>query len=202
MGKATIVSLYPEQITEVKHGMFPSRYTIQAAEKDDFSILHVDDGFHYVIAVGIEDPIRYPVSAEEIAASIINDFCSSFLATDLDSKPGMFWVPGHESKTVIKAKYSKELADAVKRQDNWYRNLVSMADDTWTRTRQNRAISGLQRLAAKELGVKRDWTSIVPEKDELCPACKVSVHPDAVICHNCKAIINPDKIKQVQFAGA
>lgn len=202
MSKATIVSLYPDVITEVKHGMFPTRFVIPAAERDDFSLLHIEDAFHYVIAVGIEDPIRYPVPAEEVANSIVNDFCSAFIGIDNDSKPGLFFLPGHASKTEISLMHKSELDAAKTRQNNWYKNLVAMADDTWARTRQHKSISDLQRTAAKQLALKRDWTSVVPEKDELCPACKVSVHPDAIICHNCKTIIDLEQYKKLQFSEA
>jgi len=65
-------------------------------------------------------------------------------------------------------------------------------------------ITDLQRIACKYLRLTREWNFDVFEAlGNLCWACKTALNPTAIICQNCKAIINKtefDKMKG-QFAN-
>ena len=205
--KSTIVSLYPDVIHETKPGVIPGVFIITPPKTPGgYSSLVVSDAYYIQLVPGKEEDepgrrIEIPIISADLADSIINDFCNSHIGVSDDARPGMFNIKFREvSYGTIAKEYAKELEEARARQNKWFRNLVTLADDTWARFKQHRLIVDSQRNAARALGIEREWVTIVPEQDQLCPACKVKVHPEAVICHNCKAIINQAQAKDLQFA--
>ena len=85
----------------------------------------------------------------------------------------------------------KILNQAFKNTIAWFANLVQLADDDWAQTRQYKTISDLQRKACKYLNLTRDWNfDIFTSQNNSCWACKESIHPDALVCSKCNAILN------------
>lgn len=62
------------------------------------------------------------------------------------------------------------------------------------------AISDLQRIAARELGLKREWLMKVEDESSAnCPFCSSQLLDiNAPICPVCHQIHNPEKFKALQ----
>jgi hypothetical protein len=142
-----------------------------------------------------------PVPAEEVSASIVNDYILGQLLTSTEQGPAIFWVNGEWSQADFEKKFEKEIKEAQARQIKWFQNLVKAADDIWQQHHQHKFIADLQRTAARFLNYKREWLEDSADKSVKCPACMTIISSEAAICFACKAIVNPEKAKQFQFAS-
>lgn len=197
--KCTIVSIYPREIVENKPGVYPSFFTVPAGSFDKPSYFYVEDGVQYVtIPLKSErDPgrtIKMIVPADEIAKSIVEDYCNSLLGSGNGARPGLKWFPAP-----ITDAGKKVLEEMRQAQNNWYANLVKIADDDWFKFHNHRTISDLQIMAAKTLGLEKEW-AIEPQAPKLCPVCFTSVHDKAIICPSCKVVMDPEAAKKFVFA--
>jgi hypothetical protein len=204
----TIVSVFPLAIDERKPGLLPGLFHINPAKEDDFEILHVGDSYYWIHFTEEErEPLKVLTPAKEVAKSVINDFLHNIPGYDeaTNSMPGLFAVSGKVEKDYIKKACADELKAARTRQFNWYKVLVAQGDDSYVRAnRQHRAVSSLQRIACKALGLERDWlvevnTEIGPK---YCIACKSKVHAEAIVCPNCSCILDEAKYKLIRFANS
>ena len=202
----TVVSIFPMAIDERKPGLIPGHFHINAAKEDSFEFLTVGDSYYWVFFTEEERaPIRITTSAKEVAECLINDFVRNIPGynPEADSMPGLFYVPNKVDRDFITKVHANELKSAKARQLKWYHTLVTQADDAYNRSnRQHRAVSSLQRIACKALGLERDWlvevnTEVGPK---YCPACKSRVHVEAVICPNCSFILDEAKFGKMKFA--
>jgi len=200
---ATIISLVPFPINEFKPQMDPEYIHIPADPPDGFVVHHVKtSGFPYYVGEGKN--IRIPEPSEAFAESIVNDYKIAQIGLSEGAAPGIFYVEGQHTKESIKKDeviLSLILA-AKKQQIKWFENLVKLADDDWAKTRQHALISDLQRHAARTLNVERDWM-FAPSMDGAnlrCPACTSIVPNQAIVCPNCKCILDESKAKALAFA--
>jgi hypothetical protein len=196
---STIASLLPFQLIESKPGLNPNEYTIAPAENGKFALTIIPNNVFYNVN---PDPlsdakeirhIQVPVRSIELAQSIIQDYINSLLGVmPPDAVPGLFAVPGDwDNKTEFAVKHAKEILIYKNAQNQWFKNLVDIADDTWSKTRTPFGISDMQRSAAEMLGFKRDWLSPLPnEEAEKCPVCQNVVNFGAVKCISCGHILN------------
>lgn len=200
---ATVVSIVPFKLDEFKPGIYPGQFVIPGAKDGVPEILEVGESIYFV-EIDEDRTITVRCPADDVAKAIVNDYVISSLAysTDKDAAPGIFWVPGRYDLTGILTNFSHELEAAKGRQDRWFRELVQMADDDWEKSRQHKFISDIQRFAAKSLKLERPW--IINPKIEVnvdrCFACFSVIQPEAVICPFCKAVLNMEKYKTIQFA--
>jgi hypothetical protein len=155
---ATVVSLMPKKISEEKPGLFPGTFTLEPAPKGSFSLLHVGVSHYYVYLDSTRGSLRVPELGSQIAKSIVEDYIGAQIAISDERRPGLFWVRGHASPEDINTKFVKELDEARAKQLNWFRALVMLGDDNWKRYGTHTSVSGVQRMAAKELNHKADWT--------------------------------------------
>ena len=205
MSKATIVSLLPIQLNEFKPGLYPGHFQIPPAEIGDFNILPVVDSIYYVsFAIDNRPPMKITETADHVAASVVTGFVSTSAGLSVDAEPGLFWVSDHLDKKVLAVKHTAELNSAKVKQTKWFTNLVRIADDEWVKSgKMHRSISSLQRAAAKFLNLERDWfiDAITETGPTYCPACKVGIHPAAVICSHCRTVINEAEYKKFKVAS-
>lgn len=206
MSKSTIVSVIPFPLIETKPGIYPGKFEIAAAKPNDFEILVIGNSVYHV-EIDENRTITVPAVSEQIAESIIEDYVIAQIAfsREEDVAPGIFWVPGENTKKDIITKFNEKLEYAKQRQIRWFRELVKIADDDWEKTRKHRAISDMQRYAAKSLELDRPWIIPISINDEnslmtKCVACRSIVSTDAIVCSNCKCILQPEKYKNLQFA--
>lgn len=208
LDKSTIVSIYPRQINENILGVFPGRFEIPAGSKENPGLLVVGTSSWWK-DIGEEQPLlEIPVHSVAIAESIVKDYTKGLLgANPDDAGPGIFYIPGEHKLADIKSNYAHLLDLAEKRQRKWFGNLVKIADTLWSRSNNNPlAISNDARLAAEYLNLKdKPWLQDFRTIEQVpCKACGFMVNPAFPVCGNCKAIVNPEKAKELglKFAQA
>lgn len=186
----TVVSLIPREVFEEKPHMLPSTFRIPAAIYGDISILHVEEGTHYVPDPFSQRSLKQVTSPAEMARSICEDYNSAHIGTSENCGPSLFWVEGRLTKNEIKQHYKAELDRAKISLRNWFHALVSMADADWQKNHNMLAVSDLQRIAAQSLGIKKDWVEFIGQETKLCPFCKFNIAIDSIKCVNCKEVVD------------
>lgn len=199
----TVVSLLPWALNELKPGIIPEQYYIPPCVNGIPGVIHIND---VRANLYIRDGKTFPVTftAEELANSLVNDYWRASLQTTEDARPAMFWVLGKYSPEEILGKFSVEIAEAKKRQNRWFMNLIRMADDDWAKTGQHRMITDVQRHAARSLGqLNKPWMqNLEPSEFVKCPACATLVDTNAALCQNCGFVTNRDKAKQLGISDS
>lgn len=206
LDKATVVSILPKKIDEVKHTIQPGRFTIEPGSYDKPSLLVVGPSSWWK-EIDQEQPLlEIPVSSIQIADSIVKDYCNGILGCNMsDVMPGLFYLPGAVTIDQLTKEHKPLLNAALAKQRAWYQVLVRMADTLWARTNGNPlAISDDMRLGAQELGFKtkewiRDFTTIEMVR---CTACGAMRNPTYPVCQTCKAIVDPEAWKKLNLSFA
>jgi hypothetical protein len=204
MDKATIVSIYPKDIRDSKETIQPGKFHVPGGNMDKPSITVVGASSWWNDRDADLPLLEIPVSAVQIAESIIVDYCNGFLAASIgDAMPGLFYIAGELSLEDVKRKYSVELVNAKFRQDKWYNILVKLGDSLWARSNGNPlAIWDEMRLAARELGRDKPWLKDFQAKEMVrCFACGALRDPDFPICSNCKNVdMEHPRAKDIRIA--
>lgn len=211
--KVTIVSTLPVALAEEEPGLVPSVFHIPAAKKDSFSKLVFDDCYYLILGADPQaPPISIRESADGVAAAIITQVIQSQMGTLSTPNvhgdvpiPGLFFLMGDVPDADIKTKHKAELDKALRNTKAWLQNLVVLADDEWNKNRQRKTITSLQRVACNYLGLDKEWNyDSLLVKSANCWACKSNIHPEAIICPNCKAVLNQEAFTKAkaQFANA
>jgi len=198
MPTATVLSICPFETIEIKP-IANGYFHIPAAEKDDFVLLHINDSSYIQRLPATDHNITIHVAAHHIARSLVDDFVNTVIEATEIAGPGMMWFENKLSKMDVIVKYKDELEALKARQINWFKNLCQKADDDWNQYRKIGLISGHQKYAAKYLGHKAEWLVEYNQNDGLmdCPACYSKIDARAVVCINCKAVL--DKAKAVAY---
>lgn len=198
----TVVSLLPFPLRENKPQLIPGYFQIPGSSQDSFSVLQVGESIHWMENPfpGMP-PVKMTTSPRDIARSIVEDFISGQLGLRENAGPGIFYVDGHHDYDSIKKNHVTRLHVARTLQNNWFVELIRIADDDWAQHHQHKFISDIQRYAVKALGMTREWTTVsVSNIMKECPACKTLVRDDAIVCLNCKAVLKPEEYKKLTFA--
>lgn len=203
----TVVSLVPFPIDETKPGMTPSRFYIDPASREGFSCLLVHKCRHGVYLDEFRPVLIVPTSPEEVSEAICMDYKRGQLGIRMtEAEPGLFWVPGDfagkEKHKELVATFAKEFKEAGDLQKAWFMALVGLADDAWSRFKQRGMISAIQKIAASHLKLEREWLLDVEVQEALseCPVCYEKVHPKAIVCRGCQAILNEVEYAKRKFA--
>jgi hypothetical protein len=210
--RATIVSIFPKIILEVKHTIFPGRFEIPAADKDDFSILVIESSSYYKPST-IEKmpPTEIQVNAAALAESIVNDYLTAVWMSSKGSRsPGLFWIPGEWTKKTILGytaedgtTFAQLLENSRASQKVWFKLLVDAADELWARSGGNpKAIPEDSKMGAEVLGIEKSkpWMqNTIASTLSNCPSCGSMVNLNFPVCHVCKAIINKEKAKELDL---
>lgn len=205
MDKCTIVSIYPKEITEIKHTIEPGKFTIPMGTVENPSLLVVGPSSWWREIDQDQPMLEIPVSSIQIADSFIKDSCNSMIGAEPGiAVPGVFFVLGEENIIGIKSKYKAKLQEVKDRQDNWFRLLVRLADAFWARANGNPlAIADEMRLGARMLGLEdKPWLKDFTLADmQKCKACGGLRDPQYPVCPSCKAI-DPEHplAKELKFA--
>ena len=135
-----------------------------------------------VMDYGDKRTLPLPISAWEIA----NDLCRE-INSDAGERSflGVFVCAGD-------APTAEELRDARAQLDEFYRSLVGAADREWERSHSFLFINDLQRRAAANLGLDKEWHYQVRETSE-CPGCGERLKPNVAVCKSCGAILDREK---------
>jgi hypothetical protein len=207
--QSTVVSIVPVHIKIQKTSLFGCPTEIAKASPFDPKVLIVDDCWHRIY-LGVERSwMNITDLSADVARAIVNDFIKSSICTDEGAEPGIFSIPNKvvDDIKILEKEYKDELALARVRQDKWEINLIKMADDDWSKSgHMHRAISNLQRDIAKRRRMEKEWL-FIPEGELAhgmvkCPACKIPIEKDTIICASCKLVLKPEEYKKFQFAVA
>lgn len=204
MSKATLISIVPFPIAEYKPGIYPGFFEVPASNNGIPQLLTIGDS-KYHVEIDENRTITVECASEKIANSIVEDYVTSNLEYNVedDAAPGFFFKPGKYDLAGVIKEFEKDLAFYRARQNRWFKRLVQLADDDWEKTRQHRAISDIQRYAAKALKLPRPWiiNPVIPDEGLVkCGACQSPIDSKAVVCPHCKCILNMEQYKKFQFA--
>ena len=190
MDRATVVSIYPKEIHEVKHTIEPGRFDLGMGSYEKPSILVVGPSSWWR-EIDEEQPLlEIPVSSIQIAESVVRDYCNGLLACNMgDTMPGIFYIAGEHNLASLKKSYQHELDKAQKKQHKYYATLVLLADALWARSQGNPlSVSDDMRMAARELNLTetKDWMRDFKMINMVrCKACGSLKNPDYPICSSC-----------------
>jgi hypothetical protein len=202
----TVVSLVPYQVTDTKPGINPYEYTIPPSNGIIPALLVIKDANSPLYRGSDMPNFNMIIPGEEIAKSLVNDYIRAQLVYAEDSHPALFWVPGEEKDgNIVITKYNKELEKARSAQNNWFKRLIELADDEWSKNHQHKTITDIQRFACRSLGQtdNKEWyTSPDPVQMIKCPACMSMIESAAVVCKNCKHVVNKEQAKKLGFIAA
>jgi len=203
LDKSTVFSILPKDITEKKPTLDPGIFQIASGAPDKPTRLVIGSSSWWR-EIDVDQPLlEIPISSVQVAESIVRDYCNGIVMCDMgEVRPGLFFLPGNISVDELKLKHSEMLNQAIKRQDNWFKALVKLADSFWARTNGNPlAISDDSRLAAKMLKIEdRPWLmDFVMDNVRIvaCPACGEMRNDAYPICRNCKTVIDTDKFQKL-----
>lgn len=203
---STVVSIWPKELDERKHTIYPGRFVVPPGSMEHPSTLVVGTSAWWKDSLDGQPIIEIPCSSVIVADAIVKDYCNAYLGANGDTTgPGIFWVPGevHVEELKKEQKYKSLLAKAQLRQSALYTILVRMADSLWARSNGNPlAIGEDMRMAAKQLGLaeRKDWMAEFKMQDlERCPACGHMVNNMFPVCGNCKTVINPERAKALKL---
>jgi hypothetical protein len=205
MDRCTIVSIFPKEISEIKHTIEPGKFIIPAGTFESPSALVVGSSSWWK-DIDVDQPmLEIPVSSIQIADSVIKDYCNGMLGCNMgDAMPGLFFVLGEHKIMEIKLQYKTKLDDVKAKQDNWYRVLVRLADSLWSRTGGNPlAIWDEMRLAARSLNLNdKPWLKDFQQAELIrCAACGSMRDEAYPICPSCKSIDAKHPLaKELKFA--
>ena len=202
----TVVSLVPYQVTDTKPGINPYEYVVPPSNGIIPSLLIIRDANSPLYRGSDMPNFNMIFPGEEIAKSLVNDYIRAQLVYTEDSHPALFWVPGEEKDgNIVITKYNKELEKARSAQNNWFKRLIELADDEWSKNHQHKTITDIQRFACRSLGQtdSKEWyTSPDPVQMIKCPACMSMIESAAVVCKNCKHVVNKEQAKKLGFIAA
>lgn len=202
---SSLVSYAKRDIFETIPGLRTDTYYLPASKDNIPSILHVDDSYYYKPDIeGRQDQIL--VSSEQIVNSIVHMHITSQLAYQPNFQhPAIFAIPKVEvTLEGLEKNYPDKIKESLARQRAWFIALVKIADDDWHQVRRHQMISDIQRMAARELGLTREWLFGVEEEAEgtikpSCPFCGSGLlNPDAPICPVCHQVHNPERFAILQ----
>lgn len=205
LDKSTIVSIYPVDINETKPTLQPGKWHIPAGSYEKPSILVIGPSSWWR-ELGDDEPLlEIPVSSIVMADSIIKDFANGIIESNMnDIMPGLFFIPGAKTLDQIRKDHAPALEKARVKQDNWFKALVKVADTYWARTNGNPlSVSDDMRLAAKALGLKKDWMLDTATLEMIkCKACGHLNNSAIVVCPNCKVVLDAVKFKELGLTFA
>lgn len=197
---ATVISIFPHKIRQEKPGVRPGIFYIEAGTLDKPSCTHIPHGSHTVYT-GFGRSVSMRDLDREIARAIVQDFCRAQLEAGEDSHPGLMYVAEDVTPDEAKKKFASRLAELSRIQKNWFVKLYSMAEDDWNKHHSLRAISELQRIAARQIGKNPAWlTDPVEFESKACPACGSRLTPDAIVCSVCRCVIDKKRYGELEFA--
>ena len=201
---ATIVSLFPLPVFE-KKPLIPSIYQVEAARMEmEPKILVVREGLFHVYLDEFRGMMTIKTPAITIAESVVRDFLDGQYMLGEGARPALWAIPGEW--TLEELMLDQDQAERIHTEHNlqleWFRRLIFVADDEWSKFHQHRMITEVQRIAAARLKLVREWAlDFKPENIVDCPACGVAINKKVAVCRDCGCIINADLYENLQFTG-
>lgn|SRR5487761_35766 len=199
---STLISLVPFEISENKPGLFPPRYHISASDMKTPSLLKISRATHYVYLDQSRGSLPVVNPADFVAKAICEDYISSQLGVDDESRPALFWDEDDLNVEQIMIKHKINIVRKLESQKKWFLNVVVMADNDWNKYHQHNMVSSFQRRCADILGWnpnEHEWMApMTTMESSTCPFCGTLVPKGFSRCGNCKEVVNPRLEKEIQ----
>jgi hypothetical protein len=181
MSSETAVLANITEQSYMAHRTYGTFRVLGRSEGEEYSLTRVTPRTA-VMDYGDKRTLPLPISAREIADDLCREINSdagerSFL--------GVFVCAG-------KSPTEEELRGAREKLEEFYRALVGAADREWERSHSYLFIHDLQRRAATNLGLEKEWHYQARETVE-CPGCGERVKPGVAVCKSCGAILDREK---------
>ena len=207
MDKSTVISIFPKNVPpERKPTIQPGIFHVQYGTYENPSCLVIGPSSWWKEIDENQPLLEIPQSSIVIADSIVKDWANGIVGCDMgENMPGWFYLPGEWTARKLHEEKQEYLDEAHRKQKNWYKVLVQMADAMWARSNGNPlTISDEMRLAARELNfTNRDWLKDAEVMELVrCKACGHLKNPLYPVCPNCKAIDDPDRAKELGLVFA
>ena len=200
---STVFSIAPFELFDTKPGLLPGIYRIPKCTDTKIpQRLLVKSGLHIMHIGGKRLPLKIETASHVIAAAIVNDCISSQLWCDPGvQNPGLTWLSGDISVEDFVSTHKVAYDELVSQQRSWFLRICKETDNEWSRYKNHRVVSDTARFASRALGLDPEWM----KSDEVfgmnkCPACSTPNDKLAVICSNCKCILDAEKYKALTFA--
>lgn len=186
MEPCTVVSIMPYTLDASKP-ISPASFFLKAAERGDCEVLVIDYASKKYYVDHQRGYITIPEDPEKVAEAVVNDYIRGTIHIGDGMRPGLFYVKGAKTKDQIKRDHKKELENAERMQNAWFARLVKAGDDVWQKNRRHNVISEQHRVAAKYLGVKREWAEeLKAELTVECAYCTSLISQKALVCSICR----------------
>lgn len=197
LDKSTVISIFPKVIDERKPTIYPGHFVFGKGSYDNPAILVVGSSSWWRDLDPNQPALQIPNSSIQVANSIVVDYCNGLLGYRANEiQPGLFWIPGNLTVDQVKKDHKPLLDKAKTCQDNWYKEMVHIADILWARSNGNPlSISDDARLAVQELQLKdkpwmKDFTTLQLVN---CPACGVLRNSNFPVCQHCHTVVDQAK---------
>jgi len=203
---STIFSIVPYDIREFKPGIYPGQFNIdKCLDENEPSRLFIPyPSKHAMMIGGKRDPVMIDTATYVLARSVVEDFLATQLYTTPDAKPGICWIQGDVSLLEFKTVYKEEYDQIRQNQKRWFMNVVKETDSEWVKSGKNiKVVSDIARHASKVLKLDKEWTmdDIIATTWLECPGCLTKNDPRAIVCQNCRCILNKEKYEALEFAN-
>ena len=192
--RCSVFSIYPKEVDEIKHTIQPGRFIIPAGSEEQPSRLLVGHSSWWK-EIDPEQPyLEIPNSSLQVAESIVKDYCNGIIGCNMDTAmPGLFYIPGKISVEQLKNDYASTLEKAIRRQFNFWHQVIELTDILWANTGGNPlSVSGDARLACKQLGIEnKDWMQNFQNQGLVrCIACGTLRNPSFPVCGTCNRVVD------------
>lgn len=173
-------------------------FRIEPVPRGEYRLLKVTDLFQREY-VGSGTYIGIPVFGEHIAPDLVSEWAKNAMLERFGG-PGIFVCAGDEPT-------QEELAKATRAQSRWCRALIDKAQGDWIRGQREHILEGsIFHKAAAWMGeTGYEWMKNPEMNLVACPLCRASIDAQAVVCPNCRNVINPvefqrrmDALEQLQ----
>src|SRR5262245_27330013 len=138
LDQSTIFSILPKYIRENKPTLEPNIFEMEAGHPDRPTKLTIGSSSWWR-EIDLDQPLlEIPASSIQVAESVVRDYINGIIMCDMgETRPGLFFLPGVVSVLELKEEHKDVLDLAVKRQENWFKALIKLADMLWARTNGN-----------------------------------------------------------------
>lgn len=202
----TLVSLAPFPLHIEMPGCIPASYDLPESDTKNMKVLNIVDARSMFYIDADRGTLQLHRPADYIAGDIVRHYKSGSIFTvppsaeyPIGGYPCIFFVEGRHDVASIVASFGDKLAEERRSQDLWLTNLVKIADDLWQMNRQHRAISDIQRKAARILSLKREWAEKPdPASTVECLFCTSLISRRAVVCPICGNTVDPTSLALLQ----
>jgi hypothetical protein len=196
----TVVSCLPFAVYKRLAHVNPGFHHIPEVKDvfNDCAILHIGPATCHWYAGNDLGPngdgwISRPMLSREIAESVVNDEIRSCINITIGhAQPAIMYFNGRLEKPEVVLSKQIDLRRIREMQKLWFIELVRQADIDYAQIKSPGCVSELQRKAAKALNLRnKPWDiDAAVENVTTCPMCQSLVNPQAIVCMNCKYVLN------------